>query len=293
MPYKNREDRLARNHAYYGANKEAAKVAAKRYREANKGRIKIQRKKHYEENKLEISERKKRYYHINKEKVKDKMSEYRASNRESLRESARLYAITHKDQRAKYVADNKEKLAGKCREYRKNNLGRICVREKAHRATNIVRIKAREAAYRVANSDKLKQYYEGHKTSILERQKKSQKRRRHADPAYNLRRRISCRLWAMLRHKAWRRTEDLLGYTMQELKTHIERQFTPGMTWEKLLAGEIHIDHIIPVSSFSITDVDDPDFKKCWGLQNLQPLWAKDNISKSNKPHEEWLRTKG
>jgi hypothetical protein len=71
---------------------------------------------------------------------------------------------------------------------------------------------------------------------------------------------------------------DIIDYDMKELKIHLEKQFTKGMTWEKFVAGEIHIDHIIPLNMF---DVDDQrELKSCWALSNLRPMWARDNIKK-------------
>lgn len=75
--------------------------------------------------------------------------------------------------------------------------------------------------------------------------------------------------------------EQLLGYTIDELRTHLEKQFTKGMTWEAFKRGDIHIDHITPQASFNLQD--DKEWQACWCLSNLQPLWAKDNLSKSNK----------
>jgi hypothetical protein len=69
-----------------------------------------------------------------------------------------------------------------------------------------------------------------------------------------------------------------LGYTIEELMSHLEKQFTEGMTWENY--GEWHVDHIKPMSSFKFESVDDPEFKECWKLENLQPLWEEDNLSK-------------
>lgn len=106
---------------------------------------------------------------------------------------------------------------------------------------------------------------------------------RENDPAFRLKGRISARLYTMLKGKAGRRTEELLGYTMQELRVHIERQFSKGMSWDALARGEIEIDHVLPVSSFNISSPDDPDFTACWGLSNLRPLWATDNRAKGNK----------
>lgn len=80
--------------------------------------------------------------------------------------------------------------------------------------------------------------------------------------------------------RGWRR---LVGYTVEELCRHIESRFEPGMTWEKLLAGRIEIDHAIPRTKFNYTSAADIDFKRCWALENLQPMWATENRSKSNK----------
>lgn len=77
------------------------------------------------------------------------------------------------------------------------------------------------------------------------------------------------------------RLYDLLGYTAKDLKEHLEKYFSEGMTWEKFNRGEIHIDHIIPKSHFNLKNKD--DIKICWALWNLQPLWAEDNIKKNNK----------
>jgi predicted transcriptional regulator len=66
-----------------------------------------------------------------------------------------------------------------------------------------------------------------------------------------------------------------------ELKNHIEKQFKPGMTWENWGQKGWHIDHIIPLSSFDLTDPD--QFKKASNYKNIKPLWYKENLIKSNK----------
>jgi len=81
-------------------------------------------------------------------------------------------------------------------------------------------------------------------------------------------------------HKS-RTIELRLGYSIAEFKQHIEKQFTRGMSWQRFKAGDIHIDHIIPQATFDLTD--DEQWRKCWSLSNLQPLWAEDNIKKSCK----------
>jgi hypothetical protein len=77
--------------------------------------------------------------------------------------------------------------------------------------------------------------------------------------------------------------EKLVGYNISDLKKHLENLFITGMNWEKFLKGEIHIDHKIPKSWFKFTSYKDKEFKECWSLKNLQPLWAEENIRKHNK----------
>jgi site-specific recombinase XerD len=67
--------------------------------------------------------------------------------------------------------------------------------------------------------------------------------------------------------------------TWDELKNHLEKKFTNGMSWANM--GEWHIDHIIPCSSFDLTNIEQQ--MQCFHYSNLQPLWAKDNLSKSDK----------
>lgn len=72
--------------------------------------------------------------------------------------------------------------------------------------------------------------------------------------------------------------EKLVGYTLLDLKKHLEKKFKPGMSWDNY--GKWHIDHKKPIDKFNIISVDCEDFKKCWSLENLQPLWADENLSK-------------
>ena len=91
------------------------------------------------------------------------------------------------------------------------------------------------------------------------------------------------------RNKSW---ETLVGYTTEQLRTHIEKQFSEGMNWEEFKLGNIHIDHIIPKSVFIFDSPEDFQFKQCWKLSNLRPMWATENIKKGNKllePFQQYL----
>lgn len=70
-----------------------------------------------------------------------------------------------------------------------------------------------------------------------------------------------------------------LGCSVDELKAYLVSQFTDGMTWDNY--GEWHIDHIKPLIGFDLTDK--VQFLEACHYTNLQPLWAKKNLSKGSK----------
>ena len=72
-------------------------------------------------------------------------------------------------------------------------------------------------------------------------------------------------------------SKELLGCNYNTLKEHLEEQFTGGMSWDN--QGEWHIDHIIPLSSANNKE----ELYQLFHYKNLQPLWAKDNLSKGKK----------
>lgn len=86
---------------------------------------------------------------------------------------------------------------------------------------------------------------------------------------------------ALAGNKQSRRWETLVGYSVQDLRRHLERQFVGGMSWDNY--GRWHVDHIVPVASFSFSDHDDDEFRRCWAMSNLRPLWASENSSKNAK----------
>ena len=104
------------------------------------------------------------------------------------------------------------------------------------------------------------------------------------DPKYKLGRYTRTALWTCLKERnvaKYRSTFTLLGYTIEELMIHLEKQFTEGMTWDNY--GEWHVDHKKPMTSFNFETTEDREFKLCWCLDNLQPLWGPDNLSKGTK----------
>ena len=105
---------------------------------------------------------------------------------------------------------------------------------------------------------------------------------RKRNPAKRLNGSVSTSVYLALREaKAGRPWEELVGFTMQDLRKHLESQFQKGMTWENF--GKWELDHKIPISAFNFKGPEDIDFRRCWSLSNLQPLWKIENRTKNAK----------
>lgn len=76
--------------------------------------------------------------------------------------------------------------------------------------------------------------------------------------------------------------EKLVGYTRRELVIHLERQFSGQIAWNNF-GKAWHIDHILPVCSFSFSSYDHPEFRACWSLANLRPLLKRENLIKGGR----------
>lgn len=94
-----------------------------------------------------------------------------------------------------------------------------------------------------------------------------------------VRSRISKRIKRVLsgEHNSVNYRDGVIVFTEKELKTHLEKRFGKGMTWENY--GKVwHIDHRIPVSAFNLSCNE--DIRRCWSLKNLQPLFVEENLKK-------------
>lgn len=101
---------------------------------------------------------------------------------------------------------------------------------------------------------------------------------------YELHKRIQSKLTNKIINAITRPTKgnqklDFTGCSTEFLKQHIENQFKPGMTWEN--HGLWHLDHIVPCTLFNLTN--DWEAKSCFKWENLQPLWAAENLSKNDE----------
>jgi hypothetical protein len=139
--------------------------------------------------------------------------------------------------------------------------------------------------------EKSKKYYHNNKEKnhekILERNRLWRKNnptyttdRKKIDPTFKIIKNVRRRLNRFINFSYFTKrstTIYLIGCSPKELKSFLEKKFIGNMSWENY--GEWHIDHIIPLSSAKTEE----ELNKLCHYTNLQPLWAKDNLRKSNK----------
>jgi hypothetical protein len=73
----------------------------------------------------------------------------------------------------------------------------------------------------------------------------------------------------------------LLGCNIIEFKKYISSLFQEGMTWDNYGYYGWHLDHIKPIASFNLHDIN--EIKNCFYYTNYQPLWQRDNMKKGSK----------
>ncbi len=168
-----------------------------------------------------------------------------------------------------YYQLHKEVMLERVRSYRKNNPEKIKATEQKKREKEGYLEKKRvyDKEYGKKNRAKLTIYQREHKKNSLQRQ-------------------ISMKLRARIRRALKQNykcssSEELLGCTIKELQSHLEKNFKDGMTWDVYSQALWHIDHIKPCASFDLSDPEQQ--KQCFHYTNLQPLWAKENLVKGSK----------
>ncbi|MDD5538720.1 MAG: hypothetical protein PHF12_07125 [Candidatus Omnitrophica bacterium] len=222
---------------------------------------------------------------------------YRASIcRECGKEVSRQYAATHREESNKHkrewIKKNPEKAKESARRYAEKHPEKVSERSKRYRQRHPESVSAYNKKYRAENPDfirELKREWVAKNIDSVNVQRQKRLRERFLnEPEYEKRYRLRLNMSNSINisldgKKNGRSWEKLVGYTLEDLIRHLEKHFLPGMTWENRGKGGWHVDHKIPISVFNITSPDDIDFKKCWALKNLRPLWEADNLKKKDR----------
>lgn len=190
--------------------------------------------------------------------------QYYQKNKESLLEKDKV-------RKKKAYLTRKDVLNKKCRNYYNNNKDAVLLQKQKYNIENNANITVRKNEYYRCNRDRI---IKENKDYIVNRCK--------TDHIFRLARNLRSRLNKAIKgdYKSGSAVKDL-GCSISELKTYLELQFQPDMTWENYGLKSWHVDHIIPLSSFDLSDFN--QLKKACHYTNLQPLWAKDNLKKGAK----------
>jgi hypothetical protein len=138
---------------------------------------------------------------------------------------------------------------------------------------------------RQCNKEIGQQYYKINKTQILLRTGDYERKKYKVDTEFAIKRKLRSRFYAALKNQNIPKNKSILHLIdcdIPHLKQYIEKKFVNGMSWNNF--GKWHIDHIIPCSCFNLLNIDEQ--KKCFHHTNLQPLWAIDNLQKSDNINE-------
>lgn len=147
-----------------------------------------------------------------------------------------------------------------------------------NREHNLLKQKEWHYSNREKRTKQLREYSYSHRDNRNKYLAKKMKQ----DGQFKIRKNIRDRMRSAMKGKSKsKNTMELLGCTIEELKTHLEKQFTHGMNWDNYGKKGWHIDHILPCASFDLTDPEQQ--RECFHYTNLQPLWATDNYKKKDK----------
>lgn len=189
-----------------------------------------------------------------------------------------------------YINSKREDILIKKRKYYQKNRESILEKKKIYDCENRenLRLKAKE----YYNPEKAKIYYLENKETILSRNK------RWSDENKDYHRELNREnvkkwmkdnphivVWRQILYRTIRQfnlekessTFEMIGYSANDLKLHIESLFEDGMSWSNW--GEWHIDHIRPLCTFP----KDTPISVVNSLTNLRPLWADENLKRSRK----------
>lgn len=178
----------------------------------------------------------------------------------------------YQETRTQWRERNKERVQAQDRE-----------RAKAWHQANKDRYRKTNSEWAAKNRDHLRRYQQDwrdrNRTEIRLQQKKLKVELRK-DPIWCLKNRISSLVRQSLKKHGLRKTSktcQILGCDYEFFVAHIERQFLKGMSWTNRHLW--HIDHITPLASAT----SESDVIALNHFTNLRPIWATDNISKSDK----------
>jgi hypothetical protein len=170
--------------------------------------------------------------------------------------------------KAQWLANREENLKRKHLYYQKNKNHNIAyAHEYAEKNKDTIAMKRKERESRPDVRKMIREYWQ---------------KRRNSEPMIRLNASMRAAVYHSIKsNKDGNSWQSLLGYTLHELKSKIENQFSTGMSWANY--GEWEIDHKVPLSAHNFQSFGDIDFQRAWDINNLRPLWKKENRAKGDR----------
>lgn len=184
------------------------------------------------------------------------------------------YRSICKDCIKKYQAENKESKKEYLKSYKDKNKNILKLKNKEYRFKNIEKIKE----WRSNNEEYIKKYRQNNKLNF----RLYIKTKIENEPVFRFKNNVRRLILHSFKRgrknfKKIDRTEIILGCSIEDFMNYISKCFKEGMTFDN--HGKWHIDHIIPLASAKTEE----EVIKLNHYTNLQPLWAKENLSKGKK----------
>lgn len=191
----------------------------------------------------------------------------RNKNLEKRREASRIYRKLH-------LKDCREKGKLFMKEWRQRDPEAVRAIDRKYYNENAIIIREKEKENRKQDPERYRRY------------DRKQYEKMISDVGRRVAKYVSNSLWFSIKeNKSGKAFFSSVPYTKEDLCQHLASLWEDEMTWENYGKGEgkWSIDHKVPSTFFHFTTVDDWEFKECWKLENLQPMWDINNSKKGNK----------
>ena len=224
----------------------------------------------------------KRYYRENKKlldlKNKDYRKNYYIENKVEINRKQKIFGDTHIGLNAKRCKEYAEKHIESIKKYRDSP--EFKEKEKKRRIKNKEKLKIQQAEYYIENKERINKRNSEFKKRNRKSINEAKKIKYRNDILYRIRElcRANIRRVKKFGFKKNSKTEKLIGCPYEEFQIYFQSKFNQYMTWPHFMAGLIHIDHIIPLSSATSQE----EIEKLCNYTNLQPLWATTKIAREH-----------
>ena len=233
----------------------------------------------------------------NKEFIKKKNNQKYCSkecSKEAFKITNKKYQQSEKGKAVRKKALKKYKKSNKGKEsekrYRQSEKGKLAIKisakkyktkyNQSQRGREAIKQGRKKYSQSASGKETIRKYKQSDRGKEL--RKKDHLKRMKTDPLYKLIYNTRARLRMFCKASNIKKTNQtfkMVGCTPEFLKQHLEKQFKPGMNWKNNTRDGWHIDHIVPIS----VAMSSEDVEKLSHYTNLQPMWATENLKKSNK----------